>query len=65
MSKVINTFILATIGIIFSVDAVFLWIGNETISSNITDWVKDGNELVFIGAVVALSTHFYFGRRKK
>lgn len=63
IDKIIATFILAVIGIIFSVDAVFLWVGNDTISNQITLWAKD-NPSAYWGAVILIVAHFWLGRKK-
>jgi Na+/H+ antiporter NhaA len=63
--KIVNTFILGGIGVIFSFDAVAYVFGNETISENITHWINDGNTGIFWAIVIVLSTHFAFGKYKK
>lgn len=63
--KIVNTFILGGIGVIFTFDAIAYVFGDETISENITHWINDGNLPIFLGIVVVLSTHFIWGKYKK
>jgi hypothetical protein len=65
MKKVINAFVLGTLGVIFTFDTITYLLGNDTISEQITAWINDGNELIFGGIVLVLITHFVFGKYKE
>lgn len=65
--SIVSMIILATIGLIFTSDAVLLFIGFPTYSQNITEWIgaEPENMVAFIGGVVLLSIHWAFGKYTK
>jgi hypothetical protein len=64
MKKIINTFILGGLGVIFLFDSVVYVIGDDTISEQITGWINNGNGHIFWGLVAILCTHFVYGKYK-
>ena len=65
--SITSIIILATIGLIFTSDAVLLSLGFPTYSQNITEWIGDNpyNLVAFIGGVILLSVHWIYGKYTK
>jgi len=66
MKRVINTFILAIIGVIFAFDSFAYALHNDSISEQITLWINASSQnfWVFIAIVIMICTHFIFGKYK-
>jgi hypothetical protein len=64
--SITSILILAIIGVIFSVDAVLLYMGIVTFSEKISGWIQasGANLAIFISCVVLLSIHWIFGYYK-
>lgn len=64
MKRIINTFILATIGIIFVFDTFAYVTANDSISEQITGWINQStaNLGIFLGLCFVIIAHFVFGK---
>ena len=64
MKRIITSFILGSIGVIFLSDLFFYTIGHDTISQEITAWIDQGvsHLVIFIGIVLLISLHFIYGK---
>ena len=64
--RVINTFILGTIGVIFTFDTFAYLAHNDSISEQVTGWINQSvtNLVIFIGTVLVICCHFIFDKYK-
>lgn len=63
LEQVIVAFILGTIGLIFSFDAVCYVVGRKTISGQVTKWINNSytNLIIFVCIILVICVHFIFG----
>lgn len=65
MKRLINTFILGILGLIFVFDTFAYVTANDTISEQITSWINTGSNIyIFCGIILIITAHFIFGKYK-
>jgi len=66
MKRIINSFILGTIGLIFVFDTIAYVLHNDSISEQITGWLNQSttNLAIFLAGVLLVCIHWIFGKYK-
>jgi TRAP-type C4-dicarboxylate transport system permease large subunit len=64
MKRIINSFILGIIGLIFVFDTFAYILHNDTISEAVTGWLNQSttNLVVFLAVCAVFIVHFVFGK---
>ena len=67
MKRLINTFILSALGLIFIFDAIAYSLSGYSISGEINLWINQSysNLVIFFGIVIVLVAHFWLDRYDK